>query len=485
MPDLARLSEAKQKLFEMQRLGKLAPQPAQSVAVAAPVARKRESIAPMSLAQEQVWLRDQYATAKARLYNESITVKRSGPLDIAALEKSLAEVVRRHEIWRTTLDKIDGQPVQVIHPAAENFHLPAVDLRHLPKHEREAEALRIATAEAELAFDVKTGPLLRVTLVTLDDEDHRLFLTAHQSTIDGVSVFEVFPTELTALYAAFAAGKESPLAPLPMQYADFALWQRQWLAGSVLEEQMHYWQEQFAVEPQVLRWPAKRPPEETFRGALLPFDLSRQLTGALRELGQREGITLYAVLLAGFGALLSHYSGQDDIIIGTVAPAGRKRAEFQKLLGYFLNPVPLRLDLSGDPNFTSLLRRAQKTTMGAISHDDVPLEHLARKFISKPDPSRHPFFQNVISLAPSLAPLPAGWSMTPMDVESGGARWDLYLELSDRPEGALGRAQYNPDIYDPSAMKQLLADFEKVLQRAAKNPESKLSAILTAAFEKN
>ena len=484
MPDLARLSEAKQKLFEMQRLGQLR---AKAQAAGAAVERKAGKLPPMSLAQEQVWLRDQYATAKACLYNESITVKRSGPLDVAALEKSMAEVIRRHEIWRTTLDKVDGQPVQVVQPAG-NFRLRHVDLRSMPEvqeeSQREAEAVRIATEEAEQAFDVKTGPLLRVTLVTLRDEDHRLFLTAHQSTIDGVSVFEVFPTELTTLYDAFAAGKESPLAPLPMQYSDFAEWQRQWLTGDVLDEQMKYWDEQMAGELPVLQWPVKRPPEETFRGALLPFDLSQKLTDAMRELAQREGVTMYAILLAGFAAQLSCYAEQHDLFLGTVAPAGRKRAEFQKLLGYFLNPVPLRMDLSGDPTFSTLVRRAQKTTLGAISHDDVPLEHLAKRFITKPDPSRHPFFQNVISLAPSLAPLPAGWSMTPMDVESGGARWDLYLELSDRPQGALGRAQYNPDIFDEAAIKSLLADFVSVLESGVSNPELNLSAMLAAALGK-
>jgi surfactin family lipopeptide synthetase A len=203
----------------------------------------------------------------------------------------------------------------------------------------------------------------------------------------------------------------------------------------------------------------------------------------LRQLSQRERVSLFTALLAAFAVLLNRYSGQEDIIIGTLAPAGRKRAEFQKLLGYFLNPVPLRLDLSGDPSFRVLLRRAQKTTLGAIAHDDVPLEHLAKKFITTPDPSRHPFFQNVISLAPSLVELPAGWSMTPMDVESGGARWDLYLELSDRPEGALGRAQYNPDIFKKSAIADLLEDFRFVLDRVTETPDLKLSEVMTAAVQ--
>jgi hypothetical protein len=480
MADMAQLSEAKRKLLELHLSGSLRSKPAVSGAVAP---RNGGASAPMSLAQEQVWLRDQVASQKAPLYNESITVYRTGPLDVAVLERTMAEIIRRHEIWRTTFDTVDGKPVQIVHPAPANFSLPVIDLQHLPESEREAEALRVGTESAKPTFNLETGPLLRALLVRLNDESHRLFLTAHQTTVDGVSVFIVFPTELTAIYEAFAAGKESPLPPLPAQCSDFAHAQRQWLTGDAREQQMSYWNETLAGDLPVLSWPKSRPAVETFRGALEPFDLSARQTDALRQLSQRERVSLFTALLAAFAVLLNRYSGQEDIIIGTLAPAGRKRAEFQKLLGYFLNPVPLRLDLSGDPSFRVLLRRAQKTTLGAIAHDDVPLEHLAKKFITTPDPSRHPFFQNVISLAPSLVELPAGWSMTPMDVESGGARWDLYLELSDRPEGALGRAQYNPDIFKKSAIADLLEDFRFVLDRVTETPDLKLSEVMTAAVQ--
>jgi hypothetical protein len=416
----------------------------------------------------------------APLYNESITIYRTGPLDVSILEQSLAEIIRRHEIWRTTFDMIEGRPVQIVHPAPATFRLQVIDLQHLPETEREAAAIKVATEAARPAFDLKRGPLLRVMLVRLTEQSHRLFLTAHQITVDGISVYSVFPTELTAIYEALVAGKESPLPPLPAQYADFACWQQQWLSGDVLQEQMAYWEKQLPTEVAVPRWPSVRPSVETFRGAIESFELSAQLTGALRELCQREGVTLFATLLAGFGVLLNRYTGQEVIMIGTVSPAGRKRAEFQKLLGYFLNPVPLRLDLSGDPSFRDLMRRSQKTTLGAISHDDVPLEHLAKRFLTRPDPSRHPFFQNVISLAPSVAKLPRGWRMTPMDVESGGARWDLYLEFSDRPEGALGRAQYNPDIFERIGIVALIEDFKFILQRASQHPEFNLSPLLAA-----
>ena len=472
MLDVARLSEAKQKLFELQRRGKR-----HSTASGA-VSNVPAGNAPMSLAQEQVWLRD--AVAKAPLYNESITIYRHGPLDIATLERTLAEIIRRHEIWRTTFDQVDGRLVQIVHPAPASFRVPVVDLRSLPEPLREAEALRIAASDARPRFDLRTGPLLRITLVQLDDESYRLFLTAHQLVVDGVSVYSVFPTELAAIYEAFIDGRESPLPALRLQYGDFARWQREWLAGEAAQAQMNYWENQLAGELPVLRWPAERPPVETFRGAIEPFALSQALTDELRVLAQREGVTLFAVLLAGFSILLHLCTRQEDLVIGTLSPAGRKRAEFQKLLGYFLNPVALRLDLSGDITLRTLLRRSQKATLGAIAHDDVPLEHLAQRLVTMADPSRHPFFQTVISLAPSVAELPPGWSMTPMDTDSGGARWDLYLELSDRPQGILGRAQYNPDIYHQTAITDLLEQYRFILERVAQNPDLNLSAMLAA-----
>jgi surfactin family lipopeptide synthetase A len=465
-----RLSEAKQKLLELQRRRGIAP-PAAS-AVAEPKRYPRETPIPLSLAQEQVWRLDQTAGKLAPLHNESITIHRHGACDPAILERSLTEMIRRHEIWRTTYDTAAGRPIQIVHPPAV-FPLPVSDLRDLPESARHKRALDLANQDASKPFDLKQGPLVRARLITLDGDEHRLYLTAHQSTVDGITVFDVFPTELTTIYESLAAGKPSPLPELEMQYADFACWQGRTLTGTAMENQLAYWQKQLAGDVPPLQWPnpGARPAQQTYRGAMHSFMLPRELAQSLKELGRREGATLFMILLAGLVALLHRYTGQDDIVVGTLAPSGRKQIEFQRLLGYFLNPVALRANLSGKPSFESLLRQMRAVTLGAISNDDVPIERIAERLNLPPDPSRHPFFTVALSVAPDVPQLPPGWSMTYMDVESGGARWDLYLEMSDRVEGLLGRAQYNPDLFTTSKITEIIEDFRVLLERIAASQE--------------
>lgn len=478
-PRAAQLSEAKRALLQRYLRGEL---PRTSAGPSAIIARKDRTPAPLSLAQEQVWLRaQQLGPDRPPLYNESITIYREGPLDVAALEWTLTEIVRRHEIWRTTFDTVQGQPVQIIHPAP-SVKLPVVDLRALPEAEREAEALKVAAEDARRPFDLNRGPLVRFALVRIGYEEHRLFATMHQSIVDGVSVYQVFPSELVALYESFAADKPSQLPELPIQYADYAVWERRWLQGEELENQLAYWRKQLAGDLPVLDWPTDRPrpPVQTYRGSIRPFTLPRNLSDTLRASSQRQGVTLFTTLLAGFVSLLYLYTGREVITVGTLAPAGRKRAEVQGLLGYFLNPVALRIDLSGNPTFREVLEQARGVISGALSHDDVPLERLANELKPKPDPTRHPFFQIMISLAPPMSELGSGWSQTPMDVESGGARWDLYLELNDRQNGILGRAQYNPDLFDAPAITRMVEDYQYVLHAASSNPEHRLHCTTAA-----
>ena len=289
----ARLSEAKQRLLEIQRRGGLTS----TAAVSEPKRRAREIPTPLSFAQEQVWRLDQTAGSLAPLHNESITIHRHGSCDPAALEASLAEIVRRHEIWRTTFEAVEGQPVQIVHPAPAPFKLPLTDLRTLAKGDREKKALDLATQDASAPFDLNHGPLFRARLVSLDNADHRLYLTAHQTIVDGITVFDIFPSELTAHYESFAAGKPSPLPPLESQYADFADWQRRSITGEAMEKQLAYWQAQLAGKLPILRWPNNdaRPPHQTFRGALHPFKLTQELSESLRALGRREGATLFMI----------------------------------------------------------------------------------------------------------------------------------------------------------------------------------------------
>jgi pimeloyl-[acyl-carrier protein] synthase len=472
----SRLSETKRKLLEKYLRSETFPRPSKSFAIPR---RPPDTVAPLAVAQEQVWLRAQKLQGMPALYNECITIHRNGPLNIHALECSLAEIIRRHEIWRTSYDVKDGRPVQTVHPAPKTFNLPVVDLRRLPCGERETEAIRLASEHSRAPFDLQRGPLLRAFLLQMEDRQFRLHLTMHQSVVDGVSVYRIFPEELTTLYESFSSGKPSPLPDLPVQYADYSCWQRGWLQGEILNRQMAYWRKQLGGDLSVLDWPNDyaRPATQTYRGEIVPFAWSKRLTEALRAFSHQEGVTLFSILLAGFTSLLHHYTGQDDIVVGTLSPSGRKRSEVQRLIGYFLNPVALRTRLSGNPTFRDLLRQAREVVSEALSNDDVPLEWLADELKLKPDALRHPFFQSVISLGSDLAQLPAGWDQTYMDVGSGGARWDLYLEFSDRPEGMIGRAQFNPDLFEPATVQRMLQNLENLLEVATTNPQLLVSKL--------
>jgi Condensation domain len=434
---------------------------------------------PLALAQEQVWFRDQTLRGMPLLYNESITVYRRGALDVAALERSVTEIIRRHEIWRTTFDVVNGKPVQIISPVPAQVSLPVIDIRNFPEGERELEAFRLASKDTQQPFNLRHGPLVRFRLLRLSDDEHRLFMAVHQIVLDGVSVYHVFLQELVALYEAFRVGKPSPLLALPIQYADFAAWQKEWLGGEILANQVAYWRKQLAGNIPVLRWPddRARPAVQTYRSAIHKFMLPKVLAEAINNLAQQEGATLFIVLLTGYSALLHKYTTQDNIIVGTVAPTGRKRSEVKGLIGYFLNPVALRSNFSSNPTFRELLWQVRQTTLQALCHDDVPLEYLTRELCVQSDPSRHALFQVAISLEPPMPALDSGWDLTPMDVESGGGRWDLYLVLDNRSDGMLGRVQYNPDLFDKPTIVQFVEHFQAVLEIMVAKPESRVSDV--------
>jgi condensation domain-containing protein len=472
MPEAATSSETKRRQLEKYLRGQLGRSSESSSRIGR---RPAGEIAPLSLSQHELWLRELRVPGIPPLYNECITVHMKGPLNVGALEQSFTEIVRRHEAWRTTFETVNGQPVQVIHPASQ-VALPLVDLRGFPKAGREAEAVRRVAEVARRPFDLQRGPLFQPTLVQMDDAEHRLFLIAHLIIIDGMSAYQIFPSELAALYKAFSAGEPSPLPELPVQFADFVCWQRRWLQGEALAKQVDYWRERLCGDLPVLNWPGdqSRPAEQTFRGAFQPFALPDRLTVALRNLSQRAGGTLFMTLLAGFAALLHTYTRQQDIVVGTLSPSGRKRTEVQPLLGYFLNPVALRVGFGSHPTFSELLQQVRVVISEAISHDDVPLEMLAREFETKADPSRSPFFTVAISLQPPTPDLDLEWSVTSMDVESGGASWDLYIAFIDRPNGMLGRAQYNPDLFEPSEIATMVADLQNLLETVTLHPDQRL-----------
>jgi hypothetical protein len=412
-PEAMPLSEAKRKLLEQYLSQGRIKSAGQAVGIPP---RPPGELVPLSLSQEQLWFRERTTLGVPPLYNECVTVRMPGSIEVPVLERSLAEIIRRHEIWRTTYDTRNGQPIQIIQPAPEQVRLPLLDLRNLPGDRRDAEAQRVIGEIVRQPFDFKQGPLLRFRLVRMGDFEYRLFLCAHLSVVDGVSVYQVFPSELAILYKAFSSGRSSPLLPLAVQFGDYAYWQRQWLQGEEQVKQLAYWQKKFAGSLPVLNWPdgAAQPWTSRFRGALQLSTFPKVIGEKMKELGQKEGVTTFTTLAAGLATLLHCYTGQDDIIIGTPSPAGRKRFEVAKLLGHFLNPVALRFDLSEDPSFRALLRHAQQLTFEALSNDDLPLEWLAGETQPAADPLRNPFFRVALSLQPQMPSLEVGWNVTSM-----------------------------------------------------------------------
>jgi surfactin family lipopeptide synthetase A len=444
--------------------------------------RRENSALPLTLAQRQLWLHAQLAP-ETSLYNEPLTVRRNGPLDVAVLERGFSEIIRRHEAWRTSFPLVDGEPVQRVE-APFDVKLPLIDLRHIPQGERESEALRIAAVDARQPFDLARGPLFRAKLLCLDDEQYRLFVTLHHLIFDGFSGYRVFLPELVALYEAFSRGNPSPLPPLPFQFADYAHAQQGWLGGDALARQMDYWRHQLAGELPALQLPTSRtrPARQTFGGAMRTFALPKSLSDAVRQLSRQEGATLYMTLLAAFNVLLQRYSGQEDILIGSNT-AGRNYPGSEKLLGYFLNTIVLRTDLSGGPTFRQVLDRVRRTTVDALSNDEAPLDRLVAELQPQRDVKRNPLFQVLFSLEPPVANVEPGWNVTCIDVETGTTKFELCLVLDDRPEGLLCRFIYNTGLFDDDAIARMGSHWQTLLESIVADPGQQISKLplLTSA----
>lgn len=427
--------------------------------------------------QEQLLIREQTAGG-VPLYNESITLKFNCAIDRTTLERSIAEILRRHEIWRTSYEALEGQLVQVVHPAQDRFPLPSVDLRSASEREREAQVLRLGLDQAGRPFDLRNGPLLRATLVSITDSEYWVVMTAHQSIVDGVSVYQILPTELSRVYEAFSAGRLSPLDEPDLQFSDFAFWQRQSLTSAEDARQIEYWRGKLGGEIPTLSWPGTaRPIKRSHRGHIRSFTLPCRLADSAHALCRTHGVTMFAVLLAALYSLLRLYTGKSDLIVGTLSPAGRKRSEVGNLLGYFLNPVALRIDLSDDPTFFELLRRVQIITSEAISHDDVPFERVVEALKPVRDTSRNPYIDVAISLQPNMPDSGSLCSVTSMDAESGGSMFDLYIAFIDRRDGLHARVQYNPDIFGINQMQQMIEDLRSVLDLVTAQPQVRISTI--------
>ncbi len=441
--------------------------------------------APLSFAQQQIWLHAQLVP-EIPIYNEPVTIHRRGRLDVALLERTLTEILRRHEAWRTVFVLNNGEPMQVIQPVTP-IKLRTVDLRHLPPAERESEAQRLAADDSLKLFKLSEGPLFRALLVHLSDTEHRLILTLHHIIFDGYSIYRVLLPELATIYQAFSEGKPSPLPEPPTQYRSFASWERDWLLSSgQLSSQLAYWREQLGGELPVQQLPSdrSRPGVQSFRGAIHPVLIPKELSDALKLLSRREGATLFMGLIAAFAVLLHRYSFSDDLPIGTVS-SGRKRSELEGLLGYFLNLVVLRNDLSGDPTFRQLVRRTREVALDALSNDDAPFTHVVSELHPNRSLSFNPLFQVLLTLEPPVPDTQDGWTvaLTQSEVDTGYSKLDLCLELDERPVGLVGRFKYSTDLFDLGTIARMAGHFNTMLRSIVANPDRPISQLemLTAA----
>jgi amino acid adenylation domain-containing protein len=437
----------------------------------------RDSHLPLSFAQQRLWFIDQLDPGNSA-YNFPIAVRLKGSLNLLALEQSLNEVVRRHEALRTTFSIVDGQPSQVI-AARLTIKLPVVDLRELPETERESEVHRLVIEEARRPFDLAHGPLLRTSVLQLAEEEQVGLLTMHHIVSDGWST-GILIREMAVLYQAFCSGNSSPLLELAIQYADFACWQREWLQGSVLQTQIDYWKQQLEGSPPLLELPTDhpRPATQTFRGAHQSLLLPKAVGSALSALSRREETTLFMTLLAAFKVLLHCYAGQDDLVVGTPI-ANRNRLETEGLIGFFVNALVLRTDLSGDPTFRGLLRRVREVCLGAYAHQDLPFERLVEELHLERDLSRNPLFQVMFVLqnaSVQAVELP-GLTLDPVVADGGTTHFDLTLHIVDSDSGLVATAAYNTDLFDDATITRMLGHFQTLLEGIVTSPDSLLSEL--------
>ena len=434
-----------------------------------PVGPRPESI-PLAHAQQRLWFLHQLGLVGAA-YNLPMALCFEGSLDIAALECSLTEIVRRHESLRTRVESRDGEAVQIVD--APRPCVPAqIDLSDLESEARRCELARLIQNEGEQLFDLSTGPLIRASVVTLSPVLHVLLLTVHHIVSDSWSQ-GILVRELAALYRAFSLGEPSPLADLPLQYADYALWQREWLQGDVLQQQLDYWQRRLIGAPPTLELPTDRPRPAvaSFKGGAVSFELSPQLSRSLQELAQRERATPYMVLLAAFFVLLSRWSGQKDLLIGSPL-AGRRHRQLEPLIGFFVNTLIMRGELSASPTFTDFLAQVKETTLGAYAHQDVPFEQLVDELQPVRDLSRQPVFQVSFSLqnVPAAAVEGQGPRFRGMDREHVTAKFDLTLFMTETPTGLHGMFEYASDLFDRQTIERLSGRFALLLQGIVEDP---------------
>jgi amino acid adenylation domain-containing protein len=448
--------------------------------------RTAGSPAPLAPDQHLIWLSAEMAGSEPA-YNEPITLHYRGALDREVLERSFHEVIRRHEILRTTFASVNGEVVQAVHDHL-TIPIPFLDLSKLGKDEGERRANEIALADCLRPFDLGVGPLFRARLVKLEPEYHRLYITLHHLIFDGASIYQVLLPEVAAIYKAFAAGEPSPFPAPVYQYADFALWQKRLLDNDSVAKQKAYWREQLKGDLPELQLPLDRPrpAAHSYRGGMKTFALSQEMTARLKATCRDEGVTLYMFLLASFKTLLHRYSGQEDILVGGPSDV-RRRPEFQKMMGHCVNFLALRTHPAGEQSFREYLAQVKDTVLAALANSDVPFDHLIRDLWPRRESTRRPFFQVILAVEPQpIETADPGWDLTHTDTATGFAKIDLYLEIDERPDGLRARFVYSTDLFDASTIDRMADHWLTLLQSAMDAPGARLCdlAMLQAEEER-
>jgi acyl carrier protein len=445
-----------------------------------PVSRDQDL--PLSFAQQRLWFLDQMDPGK-HLYNVPRAIRMTGALDVEALERGINDLIARHEILRTTYGVAKDQPIQKIAPRLE-ITLAVADLSSLSPSQRELQAAQMVQAESEKGFDLAADPILRGMVIKLADEDHVLFLNTHHIASDGWSS-GVMLNDLSSLYRAALERKPADLPPLEIQYADYAVWQRKWLQGEVLTRQLDYWKSELTGAPPLLALPTDRtrPAVQTFRGAVHESALPKNLVESLRLLGRQQGSTLFMTLLAGFEALVYHYTGQPDLVLGTDL-ANRTTVQTEALIGFFVNLLVLRTDVSGDPTFEGLIKRVREVTLRAYAHQDLPFDKLVEELRPERNLTHSPLVQ--VLFVQQNTPRSAG-SMPGIKMErfrlEVPSKFDMAVFIGENEGQVVGRWVYNPDLFDSSTIARMATLYETLLRAVALESNIPLSRIYAALSE--
>ena len=469
----AELSPAKQALLEK----RLRPEPMHEASSNAIPRRPQEGTVPLSFAQQRLWFLQQLEP-ESTVYNEAMAIRLKGPLHVEALTRAAQEIMRRHEVLRSTFPIVAGQTIQVIDPSLHvDLSVPLIDLRGVPQAEREAEVQRRTTQEVQRPFHLTEEIPWRRALLQIDEEEHVALNIMHHIITDAWSM-EVFVHELTNLYAAFCADQPSSLPELTLQYADYAHWQRQWLQGGILDTQLVYWKRKLGGALPVLELPTDRPRPtvQTYHGRRCPLALPGSLSQALQGLSRQEGVTLFMLLLAAFKVWLHRYSGQEDLLVGSPI-ANRTRPELEDLLGCFVNTLVLRTDLSGNPTFGELVQRVREVTLQAYDHQDVPFEKLVEELQPARNLRYSPLFQVMFVLqnVPLAAQDLSGLVISPFKLENTTAKFDLSLCLQETEQGLSGYLEYNTDLFEASSIERMLGHFQRLLEAIVADPTRRLA----------